>query len=85
MAVLGPLILPVLVLKLNPAGNAGDIEYANVPMPLVPLTGLNCVNATVRVSEYALLANVVTTTGAVIANENVLLLVCASSSVTVTV
>ena len=38
-----PEIDPVAVLSVNPAGSAGLIEYAKVPIPPVPLTGLNAV------------------------------------------
>ena len=53
-----PEIKPVVVLNVNPAGSEGLIEYAKVPNPPVPLTGLNAVAAKFCVSVLLAVSSV---------------------------
>jgi hypothetical protein len=40
-----PVIAPAVVLKLSPAGSAGETLYASVPVPPEPVTGAKLVAA----------------------------------------
>ena len=70
-----PAMLPSTVLKINPVGNAGLIEYTNVPTPPEAVTGLNAVNAAFLINVELGIA-VVTTIGlgAITAKSKVLVL-----------
>ena len=83
-----PVICPVVVLKLSPAGRLGDTANVRVPNPPVAVTGVNGVAAVFCVRVVDATACVVTSAGnASTVRLNVLELVCAGllESVTVTV
>ena len=77
----------MLVLKVNPVGKSGEIEYLNGAVPPVPVTGVNAVKLIPCVSCVVGTANVATGILAVTVMLNVELAVCgvAPLSVTVTV
>ena len=80
-----PEIKPVAVLNINPAGSAGLIEYVKVPIPPVPLTGLNAVADKFCVSVLLSMSSVESNSAApgATAKVKVALPVCPLASVNV--
>ena len=66
-----PEIKPVAVFNVNPAGSAGLIEYTKVPIPPVPLTGLNAVVDKFCVSVLLSISSVESNCAAPAATANV--------------
>lgn len=71
-------------MNVSPAGNPGEIEYVNVPVPPAPVTGRNEL-ALPAVSVVAGTASVTTSAGGTTARLNTREAVCPAASVTVTV
>jgi len=78
-----PLTTPA-VEKLRPVGSTGNTLYVSVPVPPVPVTGVNAVDAWLSVS-VVLETDVVAETGPLTVRLNVAVAVAAFISVTVTV
>jgi hypothetical protein len=79
-----PVIAPVDVLKLNPAGRVGEMEKARGAVPPDPVTGINDVAAVAAVRVVLAIAWVAVS-GPLIDSANTLALVALLASVAVTV
>ena len=81
-----PLIVPVVVLKLIPAGNAGDKAYEGAPYPPVATTGTNGLKFTFMLNSWLGYVTVVLIgLGLDTLNLNLAEPNCGCASVTVTV
>jgi hypothetical protein len=85
LAVVGvPLIAPVEVLKLTPAGSVGEMLYVNVPVPPEPVTGVKGRAPMSIVRDFDAIT-VVAETGPLTVSWKVAEAVALDASVTVTV